>query len=261
MNPVMDGFPGNSLGRVGSRPAVRNVIAIVDDEPLVVRALTRMLSTDGHSLVSTARVEELSDLLEEPALAVVLLDLFMGGEGGLDALSRIRSQRPDVEVVVMTGRASVESAVLCMRAGAFDYLSKPFSDVARVRDAVNVARACAVMESPRDTRDALRRTETRDEVPATDWTRVPLAVESTAPPAIPLTLEAYERLALERALHEAAGDAAEAARRLGIGRSTYYRKAAKHGVDLQRRHADGEPRSAPAARQRPPWFGGGASIS
>ena len=50
------------------------------------------------------------------------------------------------------------------------------------------------------------------------------------PIELPLSLEAYEKSALERALRESAGDAGEAARRLGIGRSTFYRKLAKHGI-------------------------------
>lgn len=255
----MDGFPGSRLGGVGPWPVVRDRVALVDDEPLVVRALTRMLANTGHDLVCASRLEELGGLLAEPALAVVLLDLFMGEAGGLAALGRIRNERPDVEVIVMTGRASIESAVQCMRAGAFDYLSKPFSDVARVREAVNVARACAVMGTAREARHELHSVEVDREFRTADWKRVPMAADSATSPAIPLTLEAYERLALERALHEAAGDAAEAARRLGIGRSTYYRKAAKHGVDLQRRQ-EPEPTRAPADGPRPPWFGGGASI-
>jgi DNA-binding NtrC family response regulator len=205
-------------------------------------------------------VDDLSRLLEDPALAVVLLDLFMGEAGGLDALARIRSQRPDVEVVVMTGRASVDSAVLCMRAGAFDYLSKPFSDIDRVRDAVNVARACAVMGETTQPPGRVCTPASHDPASRGDWTRVPLGGESTPSPAVPLSLEAYERLALERALHEAAGDAAEAARRLGIGRSTYYRKAAKLGVDLQRRSGEMSGPAPSAAGARPPWFGGGPSI-
>ena len=51
---------------------------------------------------------------------------------------------------------------------------------------------------------------------------------------VPLSLEAYERLALERALNETGGDASEAARRLGIGRSTLYRKLSKHGIEVRR---------------------------
>ena len=69
--------------------------------------------------------------------------------------------------------------------------------------------------------------------------RLPVAVDSPLPDS--LSLEAYERLALERALEESGGDAPQAARRLGIGRSTFYRKLAKHGVPAPRQ--PGRPRA------------------
>jgi DNA-binding NtrC family response regulator len=55
--------------------------------------------------------------------------------------------------------------------------------------------------------------------------------------ALPLSLEAYERSALERSLRESGGDVTQAARRLGIGRSTLYRKLAQHGIGPNRRAA------------------------
>jgi len=61
--------------------------------------------------------------------------------------------------------------------------------------------------------------------------RRPPAATAAAPPAdLPLSLDAYERCAIERALREAGGDASLAARRLGIGRSTFYRRLAAHGI-------------------------------
>jgi two-component system response regulator AtoC len=65
--------------------------------------------------------------------------------------------------------------------------------------------------------------------------RVPAAHGAPAPSALPLSLAAYERAALERALAECAGDASAAARRLGIGRSTFYRKLVIHGIGIARR--------------------------
>ena len=56
--------------------------------------------------------------LHDPDLDVVLLDLFLGDESGIDVLEEIRRERPEVEVIVMTGHASIESAVGCMRRGA-----------------------------------------------------------------------------------------------------------------------------------------------
>jgi len=61
------------------------------------------------------------------------------------------------------------------------------------------------------------------------------AAAPDAEPGLPLSLDAYERAVLERALRESGGDATQAARRLGIGRSTFYRKLARHGIPVARR--------------------------
>jgi two-component system response regulator HydG len=66
--------------------------------------------------------------------------------------------------------------------------------------------------------------------------------------ALPLSLAAYERAALERALAECGGDASAAARRLGIGRSTFYRKLATHGIAIARRVAAAETSHASTRR-------------
>ena len=107
----------------------------------------------------------------------------------------------------MTGSATIQNAVVRMRRGACDYLAKPFEDVAGVRRTIRAAVARR--------RRALERTG-----------RSPDGAEVD----LPLSLAAYERRALERALDETRGDATAAARRLGIGRSTLYRKLQKHGL-------------------------------
>jgi two-component system response regulator HydG len=117
----------------------RGLVLLVDDEPLLLRALRRILRGDRHDVALASTSEEIELALQDPELAVVLLDLVMGRMSGLDILDRIKSDRSEVEVIVMTGHASIESAVGCMRRGAFDYISKPFDDVHRVRTTVRKA--------------------------------------------------------------------------------------------------------------------------
>jgi len=111
----------------------------VDDEPLLLRSLRRILETDGHRTVLADSPEAAEPVLGNPDLAVVLLDLFLGATSGLDLLDRLKHERPEVEIVVMTGHASIESAVGCIRRGAFDYLAKPFDDIYRVKTTVRKA--------------------------------------------------------------------------------------------------------------------------
>ena len=115
------------------------LVLLVDDEPLLLRSLQRILGSEGHRTGLCASAEEAEPWLTDPDLDVVLLDLFLGSQNGLDLLDRLKRDRPEVEVIVITGNASIESAVGCIRRGAFDYLAKPFDDVHRVRNTVRKA--------------------------------------------------------------------------------------------------------------------------
>ncbi len=119
----------------GELPAADALVLLVDDEPSLLRALGRILTRAGHRVASSPDAAGVEAHLPDPQLAVVLLDLRLGPDDGHRLLERIRCLRPDVEVVVLTGCASVDGAVRCMRAGAFDYLTKPL-DEGRVREVV-----------------------------------------------------------------------------------------------------------------------------
>jgi DNA-binding NtrC family response regulator len=127
--------PAAAAGATGSA----GLVLLLDDEPLLLAALERILRGEGHRLVCARHPAEAEAALADPDLDVVLLDLLLEGASGLEVLERVKRERPEVEVVVMTGFASVESAVGCMRRGAFDYLAKPFDDAHRVRSTVRRA--------------------------------------------------------------------------------------------------------------------------
>jgi two-component system response regulator HydG len=118
---------------------VRGVVLLLDDEPLLLKALERILRPEGHEVRLAGTLEEARAGLLDPALDVVLVDLFLGNASGLDVLDLAAREGLEVEVIVMTGHASIEGAVGCMKRGAFDYLAKPFEDVHRVRATVGKA--------------------------------------------------------------------------------------------------------------------------
>ena len=125
----------------GSRRDERDpgLVLLVDDEPLLLRSLQRILQAEGHRIRTAESAQAAASALADPDLDVVLLDLFLGRTSGFELLERWKQERPEVEVIVMTGHASIESAVRCIRRGAFDYLAKPFDDVHRVRTTVGKA--------------------------------------------------------------------------------------------------------------------------
>jgi DNA-binding NtrC family response regulator len=119
-------------------------LLLVDDEARFVETLGKRLASRGY-LVSTAHsgTEALSVLRECP-VDVVLLDVRMPGMDGIETLREIRARHPGVQVIMLSGNASVNSAVEGMRLGAVDYLLKPaaLEEVqAKIAEAVEKGRA------------------------------------------------------------------------------------------------------------------------
>jgi two-component system response regulator HydG len=113
-------------------------ILLADDEPPILRLLRRMIEAEGmHVIEAPDAAGVRRHLSDRPD--VTLLDLRLGDAPGEELIGEIRRDSPDTEIIVMTGYASVDSAVSCMRAGAFDYLEKPFPDRHRVVQTVQRA--------------------------------------------------------------------------------------------------------------------------
>ncbi len=100
-------------------------ILVVDDEPLTARALEAMARHFGLEVDVAGSLESAIERLGQSAFDVVLTDLNLGRGDGLDLLRHVRERTPDVPVIVITGYASMDSAMEAIQAGAFDYLAKP----------------------------------------------------------------------------------------------------------------------------------------
>lgn len=101
-------------------------ILLVDDEVDFVEIMVKRLTKRGLEPHGAYNADEaLAYLTEHPVTDVVILDVKMPGKDGIDALRLIKSAHPLVEVIMLTGHATVESAIEGMKLGAFDYLMKP----------------------------------------------------------------------------------------------------------------------------------------
>ncbi len=101
-------------------------LLMIDDEEAFVAALEKRLERrDVNVLTAYSGEDGLKKLDENPDTDVVLLDVKMPGMDGIETLRRIRAAHPLVEVIMLTGHATVETAIEGMRLGAFDYLMKP----------------------------------------------------------------------------------------------------------------------------------------
>jgi two-component system nitrogen regulation response regulator NtrX len=102
-------------------------ILIIDDEPGIRDVLSDVLSDEGHTVV--AAEDGIAGLahLSAHAVDLVFLDVWLPNMGGIDVLRRIRSEHPDVAVVMISGHANIKLAVDAVKMGAFDFLEKPLS--------------------------------------------------------------------------------------------------------------------------------------
>jgi DNA-binding NtrC family response regulator len=102
-------------------------LLIVDDDRTVREACREAARAQGFNVFLAESAEGAYRLLDSNPVDVVLLSLKSPGNGGLESLQRIRHRRPDAEVIVITGCATVPLAVQAMKSGAYDFVTKPFS--------------------------------------------------------------------------------------------------------------------------------------
>ncbi|MCD6297312.1 MAG: response regulator [Deltaproteobacteria bacterium] len=100
-------------------------VLIVDDEKDFVEMLSLRLNEVGEKVTFAHSGQEGLETLEKASIDVVILDIKMPGMDGIETLREIKKQYPLVEVILLTGHGSTETAVEGMKLGAFDYLMKP----------------------------------------------------------------------------------------------------------------------------------------
>ena len=102
-------------------------VLVVDDEHTLRESCASILRADGFPVTVCARGEEAVELLQRRSFDVILLDLYLPKMSGMDVLEVALRESPGTLVLIMTGNPSVESSIQALRAGAWDYIPKPFS--------------------------------------------------------------------------------------------------------------------------------------
>jgi len=101
-------------------------ILVVDDEKAIRDGCHRVLTGKGYAVVAAENGKIALDILLKEAIDIILLDLKMPVMGGEEILGIVRKTYPDIPVIIITGHGTVDTAVVCMKSGAYDFITKPF---------------------------------------------------------------------------------------------------------------------------------------
>jgi two-component system nitrogen regulation response regulator NtrX len=104
-----------------------DTILIVDDEESIRKSLKDILGDEGYEVATAASGREALDVLAEAQPALALLDIAMPDMDGIETLRRFKEARPDMQVVMITGHGTIDTAVQTTKMGAYDFLQKPLS--------------------------------------------------------------------------------------------------------------------------------------
>lgn len=174
-------------------------LLIVDDDPTFSRVLARALASRGFEVLTADNATEARALARRHQPRYCVLDLKLGDENGLKLIPDLQALVPDIRVLLLTGYASIATAVEAIKRGAHDYLAKPVDADAVVR---------ALLDDDGGAGDD----------------------ELIDAPDAPLPLRRLEWEHIQRVLTECDGNISETARRLGMHRRTLQRKLGKHPV-------------------------------
>jgi two-component system NtrC family response regulator len=118
-------------------------ILIVDDEKNYLLVLEALLVDAGYEVITSDNTIEALEITESHDLDLVITDMRMPGQDGMEFLAQLRSRQPGPPVIMMTAYATVEKAVEAMKRGAFDYITKPFKNeelILTIRKAIEMHR-------------------------------------------------------------------------------------------------------------------------
>lgn len=134
-------------------------ILVVDDEEKMCTSIKRLLAPEGYRVETTTSEHEALRLLGVRQFDVFLLDIFMPTMDGFQILEHIHRQDPGAPVIMMTGSASVETAVQALKSGAYDYLLKPVEPRELLRTLGHALEKRVLMRENRNVRDRLEASE------------------------------------------------------------------------------------------------------
>jgi DNA-binding NtrC family response regulator len=130
-------------------------VLLVDDEEEFVETLAERMRNRGMDVATSNSGGDALDLIDQEPYDVVVLDLQMPGMDGLEALARIKKRKPDIQVVLLTGHATVQKSVEAMKQGALEFIEKPV-DLSKLQEVIHAAKAEKMVLVEEETEERIR---------------------------------------------------------------------------------------------------------
>ena len=121
-------LPASPAAATATATTTTTRILVVDDSPDTLELIQRNLALQGYAVHTAASAADALALLGSMPVDLVVTDVRMPGLSGIDLVREVRMRHPEIELIVITGYATIEGAVEALQLGAWDYLAKPFTD-------------------------------------------------------------------------------------------------------------------------------------
>ncbi|MBI4765191.1 MAG: response regulator [Deltaproteobacteria bacterium] len=131
-------------------------VLLVDDEVDFLDTLSERMRTRGMEVATSSTGVEALQKVEKEAYDVIILDLMMPGVDGLEALKILKAKRPELQVILLTGHATVEKGIEAMKLGAMDFLEKP-ADLNLLTEKIKKAQAKKMLIVEKQNEDKIKK--------------------------------------------------------------------------------------------------------
>ncbi len=131
-------------------------VLLVDDEKDFIETLAERMQTRGMDVSTTTSAKQALEMVDNQAYDAIVLDLMMPEMDGLEALSILKEKNPDLQIILLTGQATVEKGIEAMKLGAMDFIEKP-ADLESLTAKIKKAKAKKIVLVEKKNEESIRK--------------------------------------------------------------------------------------------------------
>lgn len=131
-------------------------VLLVDDEPDFLEVMAERMEARGITVVSATSADEAMQRIATERFDAVVMDFMMPGMDGLDTLRKLKEDRPDLQIILLTAYATIEKSVEAMKLGALDFMEKP-ADIDKLTAKIKEAKAEKMVQVEKKSADRIQK--------------------------------------------------------------------------------------------------------